>query len=252
MKFSRKSRRVNLNNIAIAAPCNASWQVMTGTDRERTCHTCQTKVYNLNAMTKSDAEAFLQSKIDNGESYCLKLSRRTDGTIITKDCPISRQIFDRSQRQIKIAVAAILGLFHLCPAWAQQQDQTPSHSVERFGMGGNGEGALTILKQDSIPDQLQENPGRPQADTTVLGIFNKALALEKENKSFMALQYYNAAMTIMRNNRRQYDPKFTLQVAGRYASLLRKLSYTEDAKAVEKEFCVKPFAGEVKATPQGS
>ena len=75
---------VLLENIRIATPCNADWDDMSGTEAVRFCGKCEKNVYNLSAMTRAEAEAFVGSR----EGLCLRLYKRTDGTVITSDCPV--------------------------------------------------------------------------------------------------------------------------------------------------------------------
>jgi len=55
---------------------------MPGDDRVRTCGDCRKRVYNLAAMTRAEAEALIASR----ENPCVRLYRRSDGTVVTADC----------------------------------------------------------------------------------------------------------------------------------------------------------------------
>lgn len=74
-----------LNNVHIASPCTADWDAMTGDDRVRHCAQCNLNVYNLSAMAADEAAAFLQAR--EGRT-CVRLYRRLDGTVLTRDCPV--------------------------------------------------------------------------------------------------------------------------------------------------------------------
>ena len=74
-----------LDDIRIATPCPASWATMDGDDRRRFCAQCKLHVYNLSAMTRDDAESFLQEREGR---VCVRLYRRSDGTLLTQDCPV--------------------------------------------------------------------------------------------------------------------------------------------------------------------
>jgi hypothetical protein len=113
--------KVKLKDIAIAAPCPASWQNMTGDDRKRACSLCALTVYNTSAMTKREVEE-LFAKAD-GKRVCLQIYRRTDGTMLTKDCPLGKRILDQARRKARIAMAAICGMFSFLPAFADQTAQ---------------------------------------------------------------------------------------------------------------------------------
>ncbi len=77
--------KVVLENIRIASPCSADWDEMAGNDQVRFCGQCEKNVYNLSAMTRAEAEALVTSK--DGK-MCVRLYQRTDGTVLTQDCPV--------------------------------------------------------------------------------------------------------------------------------------------------------------------
>ena len=54
-----------LDRIAIASPCPASWDEMTGDDQVRHCSLCNLSVHNLSAMTRDEAEGVL-AKLSEG------------------------------------------------------------------------------------------------------------------------------------------------------------------------------------------
>ncbi len=98
-----------LNNVKIASPCSADWNAMIGDDRKRFCGQCSLNVYNLSEMSKAAAEELLM----NSEGrLCVRLYRRTDGTVISQDCPVGWKA--AKQRISKVAAAVvslIIGLF---------------------------------------------------------------------------------------------------------------------------------------------
>lgn len=73
-----------LNKIRIAAPCGAVWDQMFGNERKRFCSECHLNVYNISDMTKVEAESFL---LNSEGRVCLRVYRRADGTVITRNCP---------------------------------------------------------------------------------------------------------------------------------------------------------------------
>jgi hypothetical protein len=73
-----------LDAITIASPCMESWHGMTGDERARYCKRCRLHVYNLSAMTRSEAETLLQKK--EGQA-CVRFYERADGTVLTRECP---------------------------------------------------------------------------------------------------------------------------------------------------------------------
>lgn len=96
-----------LHSVRVAAPCQESWDTMTGSERVRSCERCQHKVYNLSELTTSEAEALLR---DASGRLCVRFYRRADGTILTKDCPVGATT-RRNQRlaQAGAGIAAAVG-----------------------------------------------------------------------------------------------------------------------------------------------
>jgi hypothetical protein len=72
-------------NLKIASPCSADWNVMQGDGRKRFCGDCKLHVYNLSGMTRYDAENLL--RLSEGR-LCVRYYQRSDGTILTQDCPV--------------------------------------------------------------------------------------------------------------------------------------------------------------------
>lgn len=98
-----------LNNIKIASPCAANWNEMYGDERTRHCAECKLNVYNLSEMTQSEAENFL---VKAEGRVCLKVYRRTDGTVLTKDCPVGwRKLKKRVSTLASAGFAVFLGFF---------------------------------------------------------------------------------------------------------------------------------------------
>lgn len=81
-----------LPNMRVAAPCNASWDAMTGDDRARHCGECNQQVFNLSALTTEQAESLIREK--NGD-LCVRYYKRKDGTVLTADCKVGAKKRDR-------------------------------------------------------------------------------------------------------------------------------------------------------------
>ncbi len=98
-----------LDHLRIASPCPVGWEQMAGDDRVRFCEQCSLRVYNISAMTRTEAEAL----IANTEGrICARLFRRFDGTIITKDCPVGLRAIRR--RAARVAGAAFAAGLSVC------------------------------------------------------------------------------------------------------------------------------------------
>ena len=98
-----------LNNIRIASPCSADWNEMYGDNRKRFCGDCKLNVYNLSGMTRSDAESLIARTEGR---LCVRFYRRSDGSIITKDCPVGLRAIQRRVSYVAKAIGSmVLGLF---------------------------------------------------------------------------------------------------------------------------------------------
>lgn len=95
---------ISLDLIQIASPCEAPWEAMSGDERQRFCAHCKLHVYNLSEMTRSEAQQFLEQR--EGRT-CVRLFRRGDGTVLTRDCPVGLKAL--RQRLVR-GVAALAGM----------------------------------------------------------------------------------------------------------------------------------------------
>ena len=98
-----------LDKIHIASPCSANWNEMYGNERKRFCGDCRLNVYNLSDMTRREAENLL---LTSEGRLCVRFFRRTDGTVLTKNCPVGWQAFKRRASRVATATFSIFaGLF---------------------------------------------------------------------------------------------------------------------------------------------
>jgi hypothetical protein len=93
-----------LNNLKIAAPCKAEWHDMRGDDRVRFCDSCSKNVYNLSDLTAGEAVALIQEAEGH---ICMRLYRRSDGTVLTADCPVGLRYALR-RRLIRLATVGVV------------------------------------------------------------------------------------------------------------------------------------------------
>jgi hypothetical protein len=78
-----------LDSIRPASPCTARWEDMTGDERVRHCASCDLDVFNVEDMTRDEALTLIRRKIDEPEArICARLRVRSDGKVITRDCPV--------------------------------------------------------------------------------------------------------------------------------------------------------------------
>jgi hypothetical protein len=97
----RRLRVPLLVDVRVAAPCDASWDEMTGDERVRFCDHCQKHVYNLSAMARDDAEQLIA---DTEGSVCVRMYQRADGMVLTSDCPEGVRL--RRRKRVAAGVAA--------------------------------------------------------------------------------------------------------------------------------------------------
>jgi hypothetical protein len=97
-----------LASLRIAAPCPASWEGMAGDERVRHCTLCSLNVYNVAEMTRDEVRALL---VRTEGRVCARLYRRTDGTVLTRDCPTG--LWAMRQRTSRVAAALITALLTL-------------------------------------------------------------------------------------------------------------------------------------------
>lgn len=110
--------KFNIDDVAVAAPCPVSWEGMEsieGDERIRHCTLCRLNVYNLSDMTRKEVKELFQN---SDEQLCIRLYRRQDGTIITRDCPVGRRLADACKRKMRATAAALLAFLHIIPAKA--------------------------------------------------------------------------------------------------------------------------------------
>ena len=98
-----------LDKIRIASPCAADWNEMHGDARKRFCGECKRNVYNLSSMTKQEAENLL---ISSEGRLCVRFYRRTDGTILTRNCPVGwAKVKQRVSRIATATFSLVIGFF---------------------------------------------------------------------------------------------------------------------------------------------
>lgn len=110
-----------LDNLRIASPCPVGWEQMTGDERIRLCRLCDLHVYNIAEMSRKEAASLIANS--EGGRICARLFRRTDGTIITRDCPVGLRAIKR--RVSKTATAVFATVMALCSSVAGQKPAKP-------------------------------------------------------------------------------------------------------------------------------
>src|SRR5437868_1150792 len=103
------STKIPLSTVKVASPCTASWDEMSGDDTTRFCGQCAQYVYNLSEMTKEDAEALI---MEHEGKMCVRFYQRSDGTMMSKDCPVGWRAVKRRMALLGgVAVAVLAAMF---------------------------------------------------------------------------------------------------------------------------------------------
>jgi hypothetical protein len=89
----------DLQKLQVASPCYERWADMKGDERTRHCASCKLNVYNVKELTASEVEALMQRTTGQ---VCMRLYRRWDGTVLTRDCPVGVQ-----RTRVRIAASMI-------------------------------------------------------------------------------------------------------------------------------------------------
>lgn len=151
---------ITLDALRIASPCEAPWSGMKGNDRVRHCEHCEKKVYNLSMLTRAEANALIQEK--EGK-LCVSLYRRSDGTVLTADCPVGLRALRRSYIKARVKmVAAIVSLWAVINGCSTQTSAVNDTSTSAKDPSGEwnamimGEVAFYVPEPDSTHQIKQD------------------------------------------------------------------------------------------------
>ncbi len=106
----------SLDIIDVASPCPMPWEKMTGDDQVRFCGDCRLNVYNISGMQR---EAALKLVREHEGRLCIRFFRRTDGTILTRDCPVGVSAVRRRLARMVAGVAALVAFLSVGTVWAR-------------------------------------------------------------------------------------------------------------------------------------
>lgn len=199
-----------LASLKIAAPCNADWESMVGTERERFCSSCALNVYNISSMSRLEAEQFLAERA--GSKVCVQFFRRKDGTILSDNCPKGlRAVRDRSKQLLRIAssfAALLVSNFAAAlanePAKVRPVNSTTSTSsnaaASSNASGGSSAGSNKVergepvLKTEGPPEQrLMGKPSMNSLHTGAVSPVPRKEILQKKVAELEAKPHNNEA-----------------------------------------------------------
>lgn len=148
---------LELDDITIAAPCPASWDKMKGDEQVRHCGQCQQNVYNLSEMSAAEAVQLIQQKEGH---LCIRLYRRTDGTMITSDCPVGlRWTIWKWLRKRRAWAATLFAILFLpgCGTGMPRRPDLPTSSTQPPGQA------------ERQPQALMGFPVPPKDNSNIVG-----------------------------------------------------------------------------------
>ena len=93
----------------IASACSQTWALMNGTEQVRHCGACNKNVFNFKEMTRTEIEVLL---LKTEGRVCARLIQRSDGTVLTRDCPVALAKFRRKLvAGLMMATALVIGMY---------------------------------------------------------------------------------------------------------------------------------------------
>ena len=93
---------------------------MTGDDRTRHCALCELNVHNVAGMSRDEVARLVGES--NGR-LCVRLVRRADGLVMTKDCPVGLRAYRK--RVAAFASAVFAAVLSFCSvSYAQRDDES--------------------------------------------------------------------------------------------------------------------------------
>ncbi len=126
----RKSVLPILDGIPNAAPCDVRWHEMNGNGDARTCGHCKLPVVSVAMSDAARAEELIAAC-----GRDVRLHRRSDGTIVARDCPagVARRRFFARAPVVIVALMAVIAVAALYFANEREHEQSTDHAPPRRG-----------------------------------------------------------------------------------------------------------------------
>ena len=141
-----------MKSIRVATPCSADWNRMLGDDRVRFCAECSRHVYNLSGMSAHEATELISRRRGR---LCVRFYQRTDGTVLTEDCPAGLRAAMR--RVARVAGIAFSVLASTGLAAAQTRVERPTQTLG----SGTSTSPTSDIKALAIQGEVIEIPFYP-------------------------------------------------------------------------------------------
>lgn len=223
-------------DLMIAAPCSANWDDMQGVGAIRFCHLCELNVYDTRLMSEAEISELMSLNEQNGRQTCLKLYRRSDGTLLTRDCPIGRRIKDRCAKvglMLRAAALVVFSWLQMPLADADEQKKLRAHdgSNQKVGEPVVPVYGQALSKQDFVAND--------HAEPKACQFFKNAHEAETAGNIAKATGLYEDALKEIDRDRSKHDSSFVKLVVGDYCKLLRQAGKKERADEMAKKYRLK-------------
>jgi len=139
-----------LGRVRVASPCRVSWDEMEGDDQSRFCGSCAKHVYNLSGMNSDEALDLISGRQGR---LCVRFYRRSDGTILTEDCPKGLCAVGRKATRIALVLAALMGFGTLAVA-SEPATERSGTWLERLPPVVRARAAALASELGEDPDQV--------------------------------------------------------------------------------------------------
>lgn len=139
---------IDLDAVTIASPCTVPWDSMAGDERKRFCGQCRLHVHDVSQMTRREADALIESA---GGRCCLRLWRRPDGRVITKDCGRVRLAIERKWMVVRAVAAGLFAAIGLGACAKRPPYLPPRHTI----------GAVVALPPKAPDSAITGKPAMP-------------------------------------------------------------------------------------------
>ena len=143
---------IDLRKLRIASPCTEKWDAMTGDDRTRHCAKCRLNVFNFAGMSTPEIEALLTEKEGR---VCARLFRRSDGTVLTKDCPVGLR---RARMKLAGALTAVVALALAVIGSFRTQERDAAVFVDDTPASGGPFWTLVRERANGLEDEARKVP----------------------------------------------------------------------------------------------
>lgn len=157
--------------IEIAIPCHQDWDRMKGTGRTRFCGSCSRNVYDVAQLSQAEMVALVARH--EGPVPCLRILRRPDGTVVTRDCFArlragGRLVWARLAAVVALAFAYWGGVLG-ARALGQRVAAVLSRPSDGWSRGGGAELGVSVPNGQASGDVTRGSPARDHGATEMLG-----------------------------------------------------------------------------------